>query len=168
MPIHSIVSRCQNAFYTSNIIGLPPKPPKFTQDQQRCIIVVRVVPYAHTQHIKVPGCGIKSEAWCSLNNYIATSHWLRGLPQHHQQSSKSTPYLLRPITVTVRVYSNVHDPQHMMRLKHLVYIQNGCGMHFTGGLSFNHDIITSFGLRSTGLSQQILENPAPTFRGQKM
>jgi hypothetical protein len=49
------------------------------------------MPYAHTQHIKVPkcfysyiqyGCGIQSEAWCSLINDITISHWLGSTPQN--------------------------------------------------------------------------------------
>ena len=87
--IHSIL-RYQKALYTSNMdvgsslkpvvastitlqhhtgSGLPPKTPKSTPDLQRCINV-RVAPYVHTQHIKVPKhfvytpyrCRIQSEA----------------------------------------------------------------------------------------------------------
>ncbi len=59
---------------------------------------IRVDPYAHSHHhFKVPkhfvyyiqyGFGIKSEACCSLNHYIATSLWLRSTlpPQNDPQN----------------------------------------------------------------------------------
>jgi hypothetical protein len=78
-----------------------PKTPKSTRDLQRGT-AVRVVPYAHTtptQHIKVRkhfvyiqyGCGIQSEACCSLNHDITISHGLRSTPI----IPKSTPDLQR-------------------------------------------------------------------------
>ena len=81
------------------LYGLPPKPtPKPTPHLHRCI-TVRVAPYAHTQHIKVPkgfvyiqyGCGIQSEACSSLNNDITTSYRLRST----LKSQNSTPDLQR-------------------------------------------------------------------------
>ena len=79
--------------------GLPPKPqnPLATR---RGVQRLGVVPYAHTpQHIKVPkhfvyiqyGCGIQSDACCSLNHGITTSHGLRSTPI----IPKSTPDLQR-------------------------------------------------------------------------
>ena len=79
----------QTDITTSYGLRSTPKTPKSTPDMQRCI-TVRVAPYAHTQHIKVPkgfvyiqyGCGIQSEARCSLNNDITTSDRLRATPQN--------------------------------------------------------------------------------------
>ena len=83
-------------------LGSTPKTPKFTTDLQRRI-TVRVAPYAYKQHIKVPkhfvyiqyGCGIQSEACCSLNNYITTLHGLRSTPK----TPKSTRDLQRGVSL---------------------------------------------------------------------
>jgi hypothetical protein len=98
-----------NDITTSHGLRSTPKTPKSTCDLQRGIMV-RVVPYAHTQHIKVPrhfvyiqyGFGIQSEACCSLNNYITTSHGLRSTPI----IPKSTPDLQRGITIRVAPYAH--------------------------------------------------------------
>jgi hypothetical protein len=169
MPIHSI-PRYQNTLYTSQygcgiqseaccslyhyittLHGLrsTPKTPKSTPDLQRRI-TVRVAPYAHTQHIKVPqhflyiqyGCGIQSEAYCGLNHDITTSHRLRSTPK----TPKSTLHLQRCITVRVASYTHT---QHIKVPKYFVYIQYGCGIQSEACCGLNHDITTSYRLRST-------------------
>ena len=65
--------------------------PKSTPDLHRPN-TVRVDTYAHTQNIKVPkhfvhiqsGCGIQSEACCSLNHDISKSLGFRSAPQNPQ------------------------------------------------------------------------------------
>jgi len=114
---------------------------------------VRVVPYAHTQHSKVPkhfvyiqyGFVIQSEACCS------TLHGVGSTPV----ISKSHP---RPAEMYHCKGGPTHvNPQHIKRLKHFVYVSYGCGMHFTGDLSLNHVIITSHGLSCC--LPQIPDNP---------
>ncbi len=102
---------------------------------------MRVDPYAHPQHIMVVkhfvyiqyGCGMHSTGGLSFNHVITTLLRLRSNLHRHY---------------SVRVYPYAH-PQHIMVVKHFVYIQYGCGMHFMGGLIFSHDIILSLRLRSS-------------------
>ncbi len=58
---------------------------------------------------------------------------------------------------SVRVHPYAH-PQHMKVLKHLIYIQYGCGKQSAGVYSLHHDTTTSFGIRLT----PIFQNLAPT------
>jgi hypothetical protein len=125
MPIHSI-PRCQNILYTSNI-----------------------------QY----GCGIQSEACCSLYHYITTLHRLRSTPK-----TKSTPDLQRH-SITVRVAPYTHT-QHIKVPKHFVYIQYGCGIQSEAIRSLNHDITTSHGLRSTPKTRKIHPPPAEGYSGK--
>jgi hypothetical protein len=46
-------------------------------------------------------------------------------------------------------------PQHMKVLKHLIYIQYGCGKQSAGVYSLNHDTTTSFGIRLTPIIQNV-------------
>jgi len=75
------------------------------------------------------------QVW-SLNHDITTSLGL-GLSSIFL---KSTPDL--PRHNSVRVDSCAH-PQHIMVLKHFVYIWQGCGMHSKQVWSLNHEITTS-------------------------
>jgi hypothetical protein len=112
--------------------------------------IVRVDPYAHSHHIKVPknfvyiqyGCGIQSEACCSLNNDIATSLGLRSAPK----TPKPTPHLHRPSSVRVDPYVHSH---HINVPKYFVNIQYGCWIQYEACCSLKHDITRiSPGLRS--------------------
>jgi hypothetical protein len=150
-----------NNFITlSHGLRSTPKTPKSTPDLQRGI-TVRMAPYAHTQHIKVPkhfvyiqyGCGIQSEACCSLNHDRTTSHGLSSTPI----IPKSTPNLQRGITVRVAPYAHT---QHIKVPKHFVYIQYGFVIQFEACCSLYHYITTSHGLRSTPKTQY----PPPTCR----
>jgi hypothetical protein len=163
MPIHSIL-RCQNTLHTSNMdvgsslkpvaasiltlqhypLRFYPKTPKLHPRPAEAYHCVRVAPYAHTQHIKVSkcfvhiqyGCGIQSEACCSLNNDITTSHRLRSTPK----TPKSTPDLQRRIKVSEPILCS--SITHQM-LKHFVYTQYGCGIHSERGCSLSHFMTTS-------------------------
>ena len=147
MPIHTI-SWCQNTLCTSNMdvgsslkhvvastdittsisIGLRSAPkPQSPPPTCTGLNIVRVDPYAHSHHIKVPkhfvyiqyGCGIQSEACCSLNYDFTTSLRLRSAPK----TPKPTPHLHRPSSVRVDPYVHSH---HINVPKNFVYIQYGC------------------------------------------
>ena len=124
-----------------------PQNPKIHPYLQRDT-AVRVAPYAHTQHIKVPkhfvyiqyGCGIQSEACCSLIHDITTLHGLRSTPQN----PKSTPDLQRRITG--RVAPNAHT-QHIKVPKHFVYIQ----YNMNAGSSLKPVVASTITLQHHGL-----------------
>jgi hypothetical protein len=131
--------------------GLPQYPLKSTPNLHGHYSV-RVNPYAHPQHIIVVKhfvyiqyrCGMHSLVGLSFSHDITTSIWLR-LTQYPQ---KSTPNLHRHYSVRVNPYAH---PQHIIVVKHFVYIQYGCGMHSLVGLSLNHETTSSLGLRSTSI-----------------
>jgi hypothetical protein len=104
MTTHTI-SRCQNTLHTSNMDGgcslkpavastmtlqhhsgsdLAPQKSRSAPHLHRPMSV-RVDPYGHSHHLKLPkhcvyiqyGCGVQSEACCSLNHDITTSLELR-------------------------------------------------------------------------------------------
>ena len=132
-----------------SVSDLPPKK----QNQSPTLHMpnsVRMDPYDHSHHIKVPkhfayiqyGCGIQSEACCSLDHDITTSLGLRSTPK----KTRSAPHLHRDISVRVDPYAHSH---HIKVPKHFAYIQYGCGVQSKACCSLNHDITTSLGLRST-------------------
>ena len=132
-----------------SVSDLPPKK----QNQSPTLHMpnsVRMDPYDHSHHIKVPkhfayiqyGCGIQSEACCSLDHDITTSLGLRSTPK----KTRSAPHLHRDISVRVDPYAHSH---HIKVPKHFAYIQYGCGVQSKACCSLNHDIKTSLGLRST-------------------
>jgi hypothetical protein len=114
---------------------------------------IRVYPYAHPQHLKVLkqfvyiqyGCGMQSMGVCSLNHDTTTSYRLSNTPF----SLKFTPTCTR--ITAIRVYPYAH-PQHLNVLKHVAYIQYGCGMHSIGVCSLNHGTTTSCRLGHTQFS----------------
>jgi len=126
-----------------------PNKPKSTPNLRRPNSV-RVDSYAHSHHLKLPkhcvyiqyGCGMQSEACCSLNHDITTSLGLRSTPK----KPRSAPHLHRPNSVRVDPYGHSH---HIKVPKHFAYIQYGCGVQSEACCSLNHDITTSLGLRST-------------------
>ncbi len=137
----------------------PQITPKSTPDLQRCI-TVRVVPYTHTQHIKVPkhfvyiqyGYGIQSEACCGLNNDNRTSFGLKSTPK----TPKSTPNWHSPNSVRVVPYAHSH---HIKVPKHFIYIQYGCWIQSEACCGLYHYITTlAHGLRSTKKSPKSSPN----------
>jgi hypothetical protein len=112
---------------------------------------IRVAPYAHTQHIKAPqhfvyiqyGCGIQSEACCSLYHYINTTlHGLTGLPPKpkiHPRSAEAYHCKGGPICPSTA---------YQGRAKTLCTYDR-CGMHSEACCSLNNYITTSHGLRFT-------------------
>ena len=113
-----------------SVSDLPPKK----QNQSPTLHMpnsVRMDPYDHSHHIKVPkhfayiqyGCGIQSEASCRLNHDITTTTSLR--LRCTPSNPKSAPHLHRPNSVRVDSYAHSHHPKLP---KHCVYIQYGCGM----------------------------------------
>ena len=121
---------------------------------------VRMAPYGHSHLIKLSrhfvyiqyGCGMQSEASCSLNHDMTTSLRLRSTPQ----TPKSTPPLHWPNSVRVDPYAH----SHLIKVpKHIVYIQYGYGVQSEACCSLNHDMTTSLRLRSTPKPQ----NPPPTY-----
>jgi hypothetical protein len=93
----------------------PPKTQKSTPHllHRPNIVSVRVDPYAHSHHIKVPkhfvciqyGCGVQSEAFCTLNHDITTSLRLRFTPK----TPKSALNLHRPNSVRRDPYGHSHQ-----------------------------------------------------------
>jgi hypothetical protein len=80
------------------------------------------------------------ECTSCLNHDITTSLGLAHIPIFVK--STSTCYTgHRPNSVGVD--SCAHPQQHIKVVKHFVYIWYGCGMHFTGVWSLNHDLATS-------------------------
>jgi hypothetical protein len=84
----------------------------------------------------------------SLNHDLATSQRL----SHAPNFSKIPPHPYRWNSVRVHPYAH---PQHIKVLKHFLYIYNGCGVHFMGVWSLNHDITTSLGLSHTPIFLKI-------------
>jgi hypothetical protein len=127
---------------------LPPKPQN-PPPTSTGLNSAREGPYAHSHHFKVPkhfvyiqyGCGIQSEAFCSLNHDITTSPGLRSAPK----TPKPTPHLYKPNSVRVDPYAHSH---HIKVPKHFVYIQYGCEIHSEAFCSLNHGITTLLRLRS--------------------
>jgi hypothetical protein len=160
MLIHTIPS-FQHTLYISNLdvrcslkpplasimtvhssLGLrsTPKTPKFTPDLHRHRPnSLRVDPYGHSHHIKVPkhfvhiqyGCGVQSEASCSLNHDITTSLGLRSTLLKDQTFA---PHLPRCKSVRVDPYGHSH---HTKLPTHFVYIQYGCPMQSEASSSLN-------------------------------
>jgi len=92
------------------------------------------------------------ECTSCLNHDITTSLGLAHTPIFVK--STSTCYTgHRPNSVGVD--SCAHPQQHIKVLKHFVYIWYGCGMHFMGVWSLNHDITTSLGLSHTPIFLKI-------------
>ena len=129
---------------------LPPPKKKPTPHLHRPNSV-RVDPYDRSHHIKELkhfvyiqyGCGMQSEAFCSLNHDFTTSLRLRFTPQ----KTKSAPHLHRDNSVRVDPYAHSH---HLKIPKHFVYIQYECGIQSEACCtSLNHDITTSLWLWST-------------------
>jgi hypothetical protein len=114
------------------------------------------------QHIKVVkhfvyiwyGCGMHFTGVWSLNHDLTTSQRL----SHALNFSKIPPHPYRWNSVRVPPYAH---PQHIKVLNHFVYIWYGCGVHFMGVWSLNHDITTSLGLSHT----QIFLKIPPTSTG---
>ena len=121
---------------------LAPKTRPFTPSQ------ASLKHFAYIQY----GCGIQSEACCSLNHDITrTSPGLRSGPN----TPKSIPHLVDPC---------VHS-HHIKVPKHFVYIQYGCGIQSEDCCSLNNDITISHQLRST-LKPQNPTRPAEAYQGQ--
>ena len=120
----------------------------------------QVLQYAHPQHIKVLkhfvyiqyGCGIQSEASCSLNHDTTTSFGFGHTAIF--QNLAPTPH--RYYSVRVNPYAR---SQHIKVLKHIVYIQYGCGMQSGASCSLNHDTPASFGFAHTPIFQNLAPTP---------
>ncbi len=97
------------------------------------------------------GCGIQSGASCGLNHDTTISFGLGYTPNF--QNLAPTPH--RYYTVRVNPYAH---SQHIKVLKHIVYIQYGCGMQSEASCSLNHDTPASFGFTHT----PVFKNFAPT------
>ncbi len=84
----------------------------------------------------------------------AVSHGLQPQPWHHNviwappyhNTSTFYPHLHRYNSVRMHPYAH---PQHMKLLKHVIYIQYGCGMQSAVVYSLNHNTTMSFGLSLT-------------------
>ncbi len=115
--------------------------------------------HAHSQHIKVLkhfvyiqyGCGIQSEASYSLKYDATTSFMFAHTPIF--QNLAPTPH--RYYSVRVKPYTH---SQHIKVLKHIIFIQYGCGMQSEASCSLNHDTPASFRFAHT----LIFQNLAPT------
>ncbi len=103
--------------------------------------------FAYIQYV----CGIPSEASCGLNHDTPASFGFGHTPIF--QNLAPTPHRY----YSVRVNPHAHS-QHIKVLKHIVYIQYGCGMQSEASCSLNHDTPASFGFGHT----PIFQNLAPT------
>jgi hypothetical protein len=88
---------------------------------------------------------------CSLNHDTASSYRL----SHTPIFLKMHPHPTFTMYKGIRVYPYAH-PQHLKVLKHLVYIQYGCGMQSMGVCSLNHDTATSYRLGHTPFSLKFI------------
>ncbi len=133
------------------IIQARPYPifPK-TQPHLHTYYSIRMHPYAHPQHLKMLihfvyiqyGCGMQSMGVWNLYNDTTTSYRLG-----------HTPFSLKPPTTctcntAIMMHPYAH-PQHLKKLKLVVYIQYGCEMQSMRVCSLNHDTTTSYRLGHT-------------------
>jgi len=112
---------------------------------------MRMHQYAHPRHLKVLkhyvyiqyGCGMQSMGVCSLYNDTATSYRLGHTPFY----LKTHPHLHTYYSMRMHQYAH---PRHLNKmLKHIKYIQYGCGMQSMGVCSLYHDTATSYRLGHT-------------------
>ncbi len=98
------------------------------------------------------GCGIQSEASCGLNHDTTMSFRFGHNPIF--QNLAPTPHRYYSVRVTPYAHS-----QHIKVLKHIVYIQYGCGMQSEASCSLNHDTPVSFGFAHTPIFQNLAQTP---------
>jgi hypothetical protein len=118
---------------------------------------VRVHPYAYPQHMKVLkhfsyikyGCWEQSVVVYSLNKVIMPSF-------HSSHAGKNYQHLGQLCQCnSVRVHPYAY-PQHIMVLKHIPYIQYGCGKQSVVVYSLNNVIMPSFHSSHAGPNYQSL------------
>jgi hypothetical protein len=95
---------------------------------------------------------MQSEASCSLNHDATTSFRFAHTPIF--QNWAPTPHWY----YSVRVNPYTHS-QHIKVLKHIIYIQYGCGMQSEASCSLNHDTPASFGFAQTPIFQNLAPTP---------
>ncbi len=104
-------------------------------------ICLRLLPYAHVQHINVLKhynnvlCGCSSAV--SLNHDKMTSFWLHKWPR----TTKSDPSSVGVIYLRLLPYA---QGQHINVLNYFVYVWCRRRKHFEVAVSLNHDITASF------------------------
>ncbi len=116
---------------------------------------VRVHPYVYPQHMMVLkhvsyiqyGCAKQSVVVYSLNNVIMPSfHSIHAGPNYRNLGKF---YQCNSVRVHPYAY-----PQHMKMLKHVSYIQYGCGKQSVVVYSLNNVIMSSFHSSHAGLNYQ--------------
>jgi hypothetical protein len=132
--------------------------PKLPKSVQFCQCnSVRVHPYAYPQHMMVLkhilyteyGCGTQTVVVYSLNNLIIPSFHSSHTGPNYQHLGQLCQYN------SVKVHPYVY-PQHMMVLKHVSYIQYGCGKESVVVYSLNNVIMLSFHSSHAGPNYQNL------------
>jgi hypothetical protein len=88
--------------------------------------------------------------WFTASTMTSQRHWAPPPPNF----PKFTPTCTG---ISVRVHPYAH-PQHIKVLKHIVYIQYGCGIQYEASCSLNHGTPTSFGFAHTPFFQNLAPN----------